>query len=159
MLEGYIKDKRSKIGNDLLIHPAARIIIENKNGDFLFIIRADNGNLGLPAGGLEENETITECIIRETKEETGLIISDVTVIGISTTPTLETVEYANGDKTQYFAVEFYTNQFSGELIADGKETQSVDFKPIEYVHQLPPNEQSTFKSLAFYRKTGQICVK
>lgn len=159
MLEGYIKEKRSKIGNDLLIHPAARIIIENENGDFLFIIRADNGNLGLPAGGIEENETITECIIREVKEETGLTIKEATVIGISTAPKLETVLYSNGDKTQYVAVEFYTNKFEGRLYADGKETKSVDFKSIKHIKDLPLNEQSTFKSLEFYRQTGQICVK
>ena len=79
-MKNYIKKIRSKIGSENIIHPAARIIIENKNREILIIERVDNGRIGLPAGALEENETIEECIIREVKEETGLKIIDLEVI-------------------------------------------------------------------------------
>lgn len=155
----YIQKIRAKIGPDLLIHPAARIIIENDRGAFLFITRTDNGKIGLPAGALEENETIEECIIREVREETGLIISNPEVIGVSTHPQLELAGYPNGDRTQYFTIEFYTNQYEGELTADGMESKSVGFKSPEYVQLLPDNEKSTFESLKSYRKTGRVHLK
>ena len=64
-MPSYISNLRTKIGHDKFIHPAARIIVENEKGEILFIRRTDNGKLGIPAGGLEENETIEECIRRE----------------------------------------------------------------------------------------------
>ena len=109
-MKDYIAKLREKIGQDKFIHPAARIIIENELGEILFIERNDNGKIGLPAGGLEEGETIRECIIREVKEETGLILLDASVIGIITDPRKETVTYPNGDVVQYFTIEFYSNQ-------------------------------------------------
>lgn len=159
MLDGYIGEKRQKIDNDLLIHPGARIIVENARGEFLCIVRSDNGNLGLPAGGIEPNETIVECIIRETKEETGLNIQNPVVIGISTKPDLETVEYPNGDKTQYFSIEFYTNQYTGTLQLNPNEATSVAFKPTSFVAQLPVNEQMSFESLTYFRQTGQVNMR
>lgn len=105
----YIQKIRAKLGNESFIHPAARILIENKEGKFLFIERADNGNMGIPAGSLEEGETIEDCIKREVKEETGLILEKVHVIGISSDPQQEAVSYPNGDQIQYFTIEFYAN--------------------------------------------------
>jgi len=56
-VKDYILKIRKKLGHAQFIHPAARILIENKNGEILFIQRNDNGKIGLPVGGLEENET------------------------------------------------------------------------------------------------------
>ncbi len=159
MMLNYLKRIRSKIGSERFIYPAARIIIENEQGEYLFIERMDNGSLGIPAGGMEEGESIEECIIREVREETGLIIEEAQVIGISTKPELELVKYPNGDKTQYFTIEFYTNKYEGKLIADGMETKSVGFKSADYIDLLPKNEKSTFESLAFYRANARIKVR
>jgi len=159
MLKGYIGNIRSKIGSDKFICPAARIIIENDKGEFLFIERLDNGNLGIPAGGFEEHETIKACIIREVKEETGLVISEVQVIGISTNPALESVTYPNGDQIQYFTIEFYTNKFEGTLSADGIETKSLAFRSASFINQLPKNERSTFDSLEIFKTQGKLNLK
>jgi len=115
-MKNYIKNLRKKIGNQKFIHPAARIIIENELGQILFIKRIDNGNLGIPAGGFEENETIEECIIREVKEETGLEILSLQLIGLSSNPKNETVKYPNGDKIQYFTCEFFILMISKEKL-------------------------------------------
>jgi len=151
-MKDYIAKLREKIGQDKFIHPAARIIIENELGEILFIERNDNGKIGLPAGGLEEGETIRECIIREVKEETGLILLDASVIGIITDPRKETVTYPNGDVVQYFTIEFYSNQWSGEVaVEDTDEIRSAKFMPASFLEQLMPNEKSIIKSLEMYR--------
>lgn len=159
-MKNYISKIRSKIGHDQFIHPAARIIIQNDKNEILFIERVDNGKLGIPAGALEENETIETCIRREVKEETNLEILTLEVIGISSNPDLESVEYPNGDKIQYFTIEFYSNDWTGELkINDKDEVRNVFFKDKKHLVQLPPNEQSIVSSLAYYQKHHKIQLK
>lgn len=148
---------RTKLGHDKFIHPAARIIVENEKGEILFIEREDNGSLGLPAGSLEENETIEACIIREVKEETGIDILELEVIGISSNPKNETVTYQNKDVIQYFCIEFYANKWKGEIsVNDTVEIIHAEFKDKSYLNKLPKNEQSTVVSLEFFRKTGKV---
>ncbi len=158
-MKNYIKALRQKIGHQKFIHPAVRIIIENELGQILFIKRIDNGNLGIPAGGFEEYETIEECIIREVKEETGLEILSLELIGLSSNPKNETVEYPNGDMIQYFTCEFYSNNFQGKIKADNVEVQKVEFLEFSNFEKIPKNEQSTFESLKFFRKNGRVMVK
>ena len=159
-MQNYISNLRSKIGKNKFIHPAARIVVENDKGEILFVERLDNGLLGLPAGGLEENETIEQCIIREVKEETGLDILDLEVIGISSNPKNETVQYPNGDVIQYFTIEFYSNSWSGELtVLDKKEIKKAVFKDKSFANQLPINERSIFETLDYYRKVGKIRIR
>ncbi|MEL6717858.1 MAG: NUDIX domain-containing protein [Bacteroidota bacterium] len=155
----FILDLRKIVGQRKLIHPAARILVENDKGEFLFIRRTDNGNWGLPAGGLEENETVLECAKREVLEETGIELLDLEVIGIGTQPDQETVIYPNGDATQYFTVEFYSNQWRGTPKADFKESSEVVFRSEAYKLNLPPHEQVTFESLQYFKEQGRIHVR
>lgn len=159
-MKNYIQKIRSKLGKEKFIHPAARIIIENKQKEILIIERKDNGKFGIPAGALEENETIEECIIREVKEETGLTIIDLEVIGISSNPEREYVEYENGDRIQYFTVEFYSNNWEGEIqVQDKNEVKIAKFMAIDIINQLPKNELSAFESLAYYQTNQKIMLK
>lgn len=156
----YISKLRKKIGHDKFIHPAARIIVENEKGEILFVERADNGQAGLPAGALEENETIEACIIREVREETGLEVLELQVIGISTDPEVETTRYPNGDEIQYFTVEFYCNRWAGSLnAAENQEIKRAVFKDRSHAEQLPENERLAFESLAYYQKEGRIRLR
>ncbi|MFT5166161.1 MAG: ADP-ribose pyrophosphatase YjhB (NUDIX family) [Saprospiraceae bacterium] len=158
-MKNYISRIREKIGKEKLIHPAARIIVENEKGEILFIERMDNGKIGIPAGALEENETISKCIIREVREETGIEILALEVIGLSSNPNAETVQYPNGDIIQYFTVEFYANSWKGSVkIFDKEEIQSAGFKSRRYLDSLPVNEKSIIESLRYYRKEKKIRV-
>ena len=159
-MKNYIQKIRTKLGHESFIHPAARILIENINHEFLVIERQDNGNLGIPTGALEEGETIQECIIREVNEETGLQLLDVEVIGISSSPNLESVSYPNGDQIQYFTIEFYSNSWTGEIkINDPDEVKNTRFAPLSLLDNLPPNERSILKSLQYYRDTRKVLLK
>lgn len=155
-MKNYIQNLRKKIGQEKFIHPAARIIVENEEGEILFIERIDNGKLGIPAGGLEDDETIEACIIREVKEETGLEILSLKVIGISSDPQKETVEYPNGDVIQYFTIEFYSNHWKGTIKADEVEVKHAKFMSPDHWKVLPRNEQSIFESLFYYQKNKAI---
>lgn len=158
-MKTYIQKIRAKIGHDCFIHPAARIIIRNSEGKYLFIRRIDNGKLGIPAGGLEDGESIEECIRREVKEETNLDLMGLEVIGIKSHPSSEFVQYPNGDQIQYFTVEFFSEAWAGIPKADQEETSEVIFLDENAVDSLPANEKSTFESLAHYQLTGKILLR
>ncbi|MEL6133060.1 MAG: NUDIX domain-containing protein [Bacteroidota bacterium] len=158
-MKSYISRIREKIGRQKLIHPAARILIENEQGEFLFVEKNHRNGLGVPAGALEESETIQECIIREVKEETGVDVLELKVIGISSSPGRETVIYPNGDLIQYFTIEFFTRKWQGNLsVEDTREIKRVFFKDRSYAKFLPPNERTIFESLTYFETHGQIRV-
>lgn len=60
------------------IIPASYVLLK-KEGQYLFSRRFqtgyEDGKWSLPAGHVEEGETFTQCVIRETKEEIGVDIS------------------------------------------------------------------------------------
>jgi mutator protein MutT len=58
-----------KSGSRTLIK-AAGGLVENENGEVLFIFR--RGKWDLPKGKLDKGETLEECAVREVKEETGI---------------------------------------------------------------------------------------
>ncbi len=159
-MKSYIQTMRSKIGHQKFICPAARIIVENHEKKILVIERVDNGNLGIPAGSIEEGETIEACIIREVKEETGLTIISLEVIGISSNPLEETITYSNGDQIQYFTIEFYSNDWEGTIkVMDQLEVKDAKFVDRSQICNLPKNEQSAFDSLIHFRKYQKILVR
>lgn len=155
---GYIASLRKLIGARKIIHPAARILLENDRGEILLIRRKDNDQWGLIAGGLEEGEDIQTCIIREVKEETGLDVHTVEGIGISTRPDAETVRYLNGDQVQYFTMVFYTNDWSGALRQDTNETTEARFFSREDLPPLPPNEAPSLRWLESFRHNQKFII-
>ena len=160
MASDYIKKMRARIGQDIFIHPAARIIMENDQKEILVIERTDNGQIGLPAGSIEEGETIEECIKREVWEETGMTILELEVIGISSHPTRETVVYPNGDRIQYFTIEFYSNRWVGNrTIQDRSEIKNVKFMDLSSLEALPKNERSALESWSYYKQHHKILLK
>ena len=159
-MNDFISLIRQSIGHQKLIHPGARIIVENDNNEFLIVQRSDNGKFGIPAGSLEENETIEECILREVYEETGIRVKTLDVIGISTNPELETVTYSNGDVVQYFTIEFYSNNWEGTIsVKDQDEIRNARFVTADLIESLPKNEKSAFESLHYFRKENRVMMK
>ena len=159
-MKDYVARIRSRIGTDLFIHPAARIIIENEKGEILFVRKTDRDRLALPAGGFEENEDIEACIKREVMEETGIELLHLEVIGISTRPAQEIVHYPNGDIIQYFTIEFYCNKFKGQLaVTDKEEIAETMFMDRSNLQFIPENEKSIIESWAYYKKHGRLMLK
>jgi len=156
-MSGYISRLRKLIGSQKILHPAARILVENDKGEFLLVEKQDRNRVALPAGAMEEGESLEECIRREVREETGLELGKVMLIGLSSNPANETVTYPNGDVVQYVSAEFYANTFSGELTpADTGEIIRAYFRPKEWLERIPQGEKSILKSWEYFQQTGQV---
>ena len=156
MKQSYLQKLRKKIGYQKVIHPSARIIIENEQNEILFIKRGDNLQWGIPAGGLEEGENIEQCIRREVMEETGLTLGKTIVTGISSNPDLETVTYPNKDVVQYFVVNFYSNDWSGKWKPDGEESLDVQFFSLENLPTLHGNEKEALDCYFYFLQNKEI---
>ena len=156
MSKNYIQDIRQFIGHRKLLHPAARIFMENESGKILLIKRKDNGNWGIPAGAMEEGESIEACIKREVLEETGLTLLDLTLIGIASDPALQTIHYPNGDVVQYLTIVFYSRSWEGTITPDGREVSHIEFFPLDKLPVLPPNEARSIPNLVRFKKSGKV---
>jgi len=121
---------RALVGNRLLLVPGARVVIENPAGEILMQKRADFGVWGLPGGNAEEGEGLEQAIIREVLEETGLRVSGLEPFGFGCDPAIETVTFPNGDRCQFFVLNFCTRSFEGTArVADDESLAIGWFEP------------------------------
>ena len=63
---------RAALPEETLFMIGARGVIRDGDGRYLLIKRVDSGIWTFPAGGMEIGESLVDCAIRETWEETGL---------------------------------------------------------------------------------------
>lgn len=90
---------------------AATVYLTNAEGKILGVSRKHNKNdFGLPGGKVDRGETDEEAAIREVKEETGLIVSNLRVI------------FEDTDDHEYWTVCFLAD-YSGDI--SSKEEGSV----------------------------------
>jgi 8-oxo-dGTP pyrophosphatase MutT (NUDIX family) len=80
----YYNDPRAPTPNSLVVATAA--VVTEDAGRILLQRRADSGNWALPGGGMEMSESLTDSVIREVKEETGLEIEVTGLVGTYTDP-------------------------------------------------------------------------
>ena len=76
------------------------ILVEDK-------VNSSYTGVTFPGGHVEENEPLTDAIIREVYEETGLHIKHPVMCGI--------YDWIKEDGTRYFVFLYKTTEFSGEL--------------------------------------------
>lgn len=80
------------------------------DGDNILILhKVNNSYTGVtfPGGHIEENEPLTDAIIREVSEETGLTIKNPIMCGI--------YDWIQDDGTRYFVFLYRASEFTGEL--------------------------------------------
>ena len=53
----------------------------NDKGEFCVVKSEKYGYMQLPGGGIDNGESITDALLRETREETGFLIKDINPIG------------------------------------------------------------------------------
>jgi len=95
-----------------LIRDGSRILLQNR-------IKKDWQGYTLPGGHMEPGESVLEAVIREMREETGLIVIRPRLCGIKQFPI---------DGGRYLVFLFMTDQFTGEL-------RSSEEGPVEWIER------------------------
>ena len=98
------------------------MVQENKDGI--------KGKWGMPAGKLEDNETILECAIRETKEETNINIGVKGLIRI---------DQSTSSIGQLIILYFLGEYISGDIKFDGKEISDVKWMSEKEILSIKDN--------------------
>jgi|SRR5579883_410563 8-oxo-dGTP pyrophosphatase MutT (NUDIX family) len=157
--ESYLGQLRKLVGSRTLICPGVRAVIRDEQGHLLLIQRRDNGIWGMPAGSIELNESILDCLKREVWEETGLEVQEVTPFALYTEPRFAFVT-AFGDQIQMFALAFRVDRWQGTVVTSTDETiHARFFAPDELPTELSALYRETLADLEQYELTGQFILK
>lgn len=122
----YLRALREKIGTTLLEVPTAAAVVFDNRDRVLLVKHHDGGQWTTPGGILEPHETPADAAVRETWEETGVMVELTHVIGVFGGPSCETI-YSNGDRIAWVATVFAARIVHGEPRADGEETLEARF--------------------------------
>ncbi|MBN1679154.1 MAG: NUDIX domain-containing protein [Anaerolineae bacterium] len=136
--DGYVKWVRSHVGHELIYLVYTTTLVFDDAGRLLVQRRYDFDWLGVPGGALELGESLHDCAVRETREETGLHVTIERLVGVFSHPRFNLL-YPNGDQVQQWSVCVAGRVAGGTLHADGGETLDVCWMPVdEAMPQLPP---------------------
>ena len=101
----------------------------------------------LPGGGIELDETITEGLIREFKEETGLNVKVGKLLSVQ-----DNYFTYNGEDAHGIFIFFEVEKTSGELTPNGEDSVDVKFLEIDALTQENMH-RSCWNIIALIKKT------
>lgn len=92
-----------------------------------------------PDGRTEEGETIRECAARECREETGLDVETLGLVGVFSDPS-HVIAYRDGEVRQPVNVYLFARPVGGELTTtdEASEVRWVDPADIDDYPMAPP---------------------
>lgn len=154
--DSYVGQLRQRAGDFRLMIPAVRAVIQDSAGRILLIRRKDNDMWALPAGSLELEESVLDCLKREVREETGLQVTSSTPIAIYSEPRFAFTNMY-GDDYQMFALVFRVDQWTGVLNTMTDETVDARFFPMDALPQIPSHHDETLDDLLSFN--GSLIVK
>ncbi|WP_433630637.1 NUDIX domain-containing protein [Nocardia sp. CA-120079] len=120
----YENDPNAPKANSLV--PAASVVVVNDSGQILLQRRVDNEMWALPGGKMELGESLAECGIRETKEETGIDVEITGIVGTYTDPD-HVFAYDNGEVRQEFSICLLGRPLSGTIHVSDESTEVAWF--------------------------------
>ncbi|RXZ81953.1 NUDIX domain-containing protein [Paenibacillaceae bacterium] len=129
----YIKWIRNKVGHDMIFLNFSGAIIRDEEGAVLLQRRSDKNLWGFPGGAMELGESAEETAIREVEEETSLIITIESLIGVYTK---YFDEYPSGDKAQTIAFFYRGRIKGGQLATSNNESLELKFFQPDEIPEL-----------------------
>ncbi|MGW5332409.1 NUDIX hydrolase [Streptomyces bauhiniae] len=121
----YYNDPDAPQANSVV--PSVTAVVVNALGELLMIHRTDNDLWAIPGGGHDVGETISDTVVREVEEETGIKVVVQNVVGVYTNPQ-HVMAYDDGEVRQQFSICFRARPVGGEL-RTSSESKEVRWVP------------------------------
>lgn len=103
-----------------LVPGACALVVDD--GRVLLQRRRDSGNWSMPGGVMEIGESLTQTVVREVAEETGLDVEVTGLLGIYTDPG-HVIAYSDGEVRQEFVVAYIARVVGGTLRVSDESTE------------------------------------
>src|SRR5215475_10403483 len=123
-MSDYLRSIRKKVGHDLLLLPSAAVAILDDESRLLLCLHRDKNIWVAPGGLIEPGEQPADAAVRETWEETGLLVEITGLLGAYGGSDL-VIDYPNGDRAAYIGTIFRGRVVGGNMRPDGEETLDV----------------------------------
>lgn len=137
-------------GTPVVVQTGASIIVEDRQGRILMQQRADDGTWSYPGGRIEIDETVENGARREVREECGLEVGELHLLGVFSGKELNHV-YPNGNEVCGVDIVYVSSDYSGALHCADGEAKRMGFFPIDALPQ--PISSMNAKQLDAYLKT------
>jgi 8-oxo-dGTP pyrophosphatase MutT (NUDIX family) len=137
MTVNYIRWLRSYVGHQRLLQLSAAAYILDDDGRILLGRRADVMLWAPPSGVVQLGETPAQTVVREVREETGLEVTPIRLIGLYTGPEFEWT-YPNGDQAHIITALFHCDITGGVLTPDYSEFVALGYFASDALPTLMP---------------------
>lgn len=135
----YWNDPAAPKPNSLV--PACGVLAADDRGRVLLQRRRDTGQWAIPMGKQELGETPSQCAIRETQEETGVVTEITGILGVYSDPG-HIVAYTDGEVRQEWELILLGRPVSGSPAANDEasdarwvapaDLESLDIHPTQW---------------------------
>jgi ADP-ribose pyrophosphatase YjhB (NUDIX family) len=157
-MSDYARRLRECVGHDPLLVPSAVACVRDEDDRILLLRRSEGDDLwGFPGGAMEPGERAADAVVREVREEIGLEVKPLELIGIYSDPAF-TFAYPNGDEVQPVSIFFECEVIGGNLRPDQQEILGARyFGPGDELPTMRPccvakaRDAFAFEGRAFFR--------
>jgi ADP-ribose pyrophosphatase YjhB (NUDIX family) len=150
----YLDDPNAPKANSLV--PSVTAIVPNEAGALLLVHKTDNDLWALPGGGMDLGESMSEAVVREVEEETGIRVKVTGLVGIYTNPR-HVMAYDDGEIRQECSICFTTRPIGGELRTSSETSEVAWVAPADLDHlQIHPSMRMRIEHYLARRPTPYI---
>ena len=154
----YIQQLRRHVGHAPILMVGAAILIVDEQDRLLLMKRSDSGCWGPPGGATEPGEVVEDAARRETFEETGLQVGEMSLFGVFSGPELY-YKYPNGDEVYNVTLVHLSHDVTGDIHLNGEHTEwhwfDLDNIPDDFSLPIKPVIEKFVRACIPYVNSGE----